>query len=254
MPQIVQVEIADLSNINQIQWVLLHTLGLMIELQKWSSVIVLLSKAEDISNKKLDCGCVYTYPHLWKELDKVLFIFLRPRTISDLDGNVSPLQRQLGSFSQTERTCFLVRGTFFFQVLARESHCDFLVSELGKVFAWAEKEAQEVEKTWRNLCGFYLAVNTQHWPIRSRLCKLWPIRAQVLPCEHSQRLVGGWLFNKVGQMNTFSGKLVHGLLFALLQYRHQECNILLLFCPRWKVNKVVNNRPFSNDLITHDCL
>ena len=28
----------------------------------------------------------------------------------------------------------------------------------------------------------------------------------------------------------------------------------LLFCPLWKVNKVGNNRPFSNDLITHDCL
>ena len=40
--------------------------------------------------------------HLWKELNKFLLIIIGPGTIADLNGNVSPLQRQLRSFSSSE--------------------------------------------------------------------------------------------------------------------------------------------------------
>ena len=68
-----------------------------------------------------------------------------------------------------------------------------------QVLAWAKKEAEE-QRTWRNLCGFYLAGNMRHRPIRSHHCQFRPIKVQVLPCEPSKRPVD---FNKLGTAERF---------------------------------------------------
>ena len=121
--------------------------------------------------------------HLWKELNKFLLIIIGPGTIADLNGNVSPLQRQLRSFSSSEWARLFLWMRFLFQLFARKCHCGLWPDQN---LAWPKKEAEEV-RTWKNLCGFYLPVNTRHRPTSLRHCQVGPMVGQILPCEPSKR-------------------------------------------------------------------
>ena len=72
---------------------------------------------------------------------------------------------------------------FLFQLFARKCHCGLWPDQN---LAWPKKEAEEV-RTWKNLCGFYLPVNTRHRPTSLRHCQVGPMVGQILPCEPSKR-------------------------------------------------------------------
>ena len=61
-------------------------------------------------------------PHFWEELNKLLLLIVRAGTVADLDGHVSPLQRQFRSFSPSNWTPLFPTMNFIVQVFARKCH------------------------------------------------------------------------------------------------------------------------------------
>ena len=143
---------------------------------------------------------LHCHHHLWKEFDKILLLIVRAGTVSDLDGHVSPLQRQLGSFSPSNRTPLFLPMDFVLQVFARKCHLLGLVTPgfgLGKERGRGGENLEE-------LVRFLPGCNTRHRPISLHRCQFRPIRVQVSPCEPSKRPVD---FHNLEQSSAFIRKL-----------------------------------------------
>ena len=129
--------------------------------------------------------------HLWKELNKFLLLIIRPGTVADLDGHVSPLQRQLGSFSPSQRACLFSRVSFLLQVLPRKCHCGFLAAPgFGLVKERGRGGGENLEELVWFLPG---CKYERHRPIRLCRWHFGPIMRQVLPCDVSRPRVQ-WIF------------------------------------------------------------
>ena len=102
----------------------------------------------------------HLHHHLGEEFDKILLLIIRAGTVSDLDGHVSPLQRQLGSFSPSHRAPLFLPMDFILQVFARKCHLLGLVTPSFGLGKERGRGAENLEELVWFLPGWQYAAST----------------------------------------------------------------------------------------------